>query len=154
MKRTDITSLFPDATEEQVNTLMGINGNDINNAKKGTEELQASLASAQAELETLKSASTESDLQEALKKISELQADIDQRNAADALRELREKVSTETGIPAKLLTGEDEATCKQQAEAIKAYATPSYPQVRDAGEPHDTPALSTREQFAEWLNSQ
>ena len=50
MKRTDITSLFPEATDEQIKALMDINGNDINNAKKGVEELQVSLKDAQAKL--------------------------------------------------------------------------------------------------------
>lgn len=34
MKREEITALFPDATKEQIDSLMNINGTDINNAKK------------------------------------------------------------------------------------------------------------------------
>ena len=33
MKRTDITELFPDATAEQIDKLMDLNGQDINKAK-------------------------------------------------------------------------------------------------------------------------
>ena len=50
MKRTDITSLFPEATDEQVSALMSINGSDINNAKRGVEELQVALEDAQTQL--------------------------------------------------------------------------------------------------------
>lgn len=154
MKRTDITALFPDATADQIKTLMDINGNDINAAKDGMTELQTALTAAEAELETLRGSTAEADLKEARAKISELQADIDKRNAADAIRIMREKVSTETGVPVKLLTGEDEDSCKSQAEAIKAYATPAYPNLRDAGEPHEPHKSSTRDQFADWLNAQ
>lgn len=153
MKRTDITTLFPDATEEQINTLMGINGNDINNARKGTEELQASLAAAQKELETAKNSSTAKDLKDALAKISSLQADIDQRNAADEIRTIREKVAGDVGVPASLLTGSTEEECKVQAQNILDFAKPSqYPHVRDGGEPGGTMKPTTRQQFAEWFD--
>lgn len=33
MKRTDITELFPEATKEQVNAILNLNGADINSAK-------------------------------------------------------------------------------------------------------------------------
>lgn len=154
MKRTDITSLFPDATEDQINTLMGINGNDINNVKAGTKELQAALTAAQTELETFKNDTTAKDLEEARKQIAALQADIDQRNAADAIRTMREKVAGDVGVPAALLTGATEEECKAQAQGILDFAKPSYPNVRDGGETHVDIKQSTRQQFAEWFNSQ
>ena len=40
MKRTDITEIFPEATKEQIDKLMGINGADINAAKSELESLQ------------------------------------------------------------------------------------------------------------------
>lgn len=36
--------------------------------------------------------------------------------------QIREKVSKETGVPVELLTGEDEETCRKQAEAIMKMA--------------------------------
>lgn len=153
MKRTDITALFPEATDEQIKTLMDINGNDINTAKRGVEELQASLTEAQAKLTAQTTA--EADLAAAQEKISALQADIEQRNLADAIRTMREKVAGETGIPTNLLTGTTEEECKTQAQGILDFAKPSaYPNVRDGGETHVDAQQTTRQQFADWFNSQ
>ena len=42
--------------------------------------------------------------------------------------EMIEKVAKDTSVPVELLTGEDEETCKKQAEAIMKFAKPkSYP---------------------------
>lgn len=153
MKRTDITSLFPEATDEQIKTLMDINGNDINTAKRGVEELQVSLTEAQAKITAQTTA--EADLKAAQEKISALQADIEQRNLADAIRTMREKVAGETGIPTNLLTGTTEEECKTQAQGILDFAKPSaYPNVRDGGETHVDAQQTTRQQFADWFNSQ
>ena len=43
MKRTDITDLFPDASKEAIDKLMGINGADINAAKAELEALRTEL---------------------------------------------------------------------------------------------------------------
>ena len=153
MKRTDITALFPEATDEQIKTLMDINGNDINSARRGVEELQASLTEAQAKITAQTTA--EADLKAAQEKISALQADIEQRNLADAIRTMREKVAGETGIPTNLLTGTTEEECKTQAQGILDFAKPSaYPNVRDGGETHVDVQQTTRQQFADWFNSQ
>lgn len=155
MKRTDITSLFPDATDDQINALMSINGNDINNAKRGMNELRATLTTAQADLEAARKDTSAADLKEALEKVSVLQAEIDQRNAADALRTMREKVAADVGVPTNLLTGQTEDECKDQAQKILDFAKPShYPNVRDGGEPHVDMQQTTRQQFADWFNSQ
>ena len=53
MKRTDITGIFPEATDEQIKALMSINGADINNARKGADELQEQLTKANATIEDL-----------------------------------------------------------------------------------------------------
>ena len=70
MKRTDITSLFPEATDEQVSALMSINGADINNAKKGVEDLQTALKDTQTQLESAKVSSDS--LQAAIDKAVEI----------------------------------------------------------------------------------
>ena len=41
MKRDDITALFPDATAEQIDKLMSINGSDINKAKGDLENIKS-----------------------------------------------------------------------------------------------------------------
>lgn len=150
MKRTDITELFPNATAEQIDKIMDINGSDINNAKKGLEDLQKSLADAQAQLEASKNGADE--LTKEHERAEALQKELDAKNAAEAIRVMKEKVSEETGIPTKMLTFDDEEACRQQAATIKEYATPRYPSVQDGGDPHPPTQKATRDQFAEWLD--
>ena len=50
MKREDITKLFPEATKEQIDALMAVNGEDINKAKGDTAQLQKDLDKARADL--------------------------------------------------------------------------------------------------------
>lgn len=151
MKRTDITSLFPEATDEQISALMSINGNDINNAKRGVEDLQLALKDTQSKLE---SAQTDSaSLQAAIEKANGLQSELDSMKAAEAVRLTREEVAKSAGVPAHLLTADTREACESQAKAILEFATPnSYPSVPDGGEPIGTPKKSTRDQFAEHFN--
>lgn len=93
------------------------------------------------------------DLQKAQEEAKNLQAQLDQLKQADVVRGIRAKVAAETGVPADILTGSTEEDCKAQAEKIKAYARPTYPQVVDNGTP--TPPASqkkTRDQFADYFN--
>ena len=94
------------------------------------------------------------DLQKATEKVAALQAQVDAYTKADNLRSIREKVSQETGVPANLLYGEDEDSCKAQAQAILDYAKPvsGGTVIRDGGEPQVKPSGSTRDQFADWFN--
>lgn len=154
MKRTDITSLFPEATDDQINALMSINGNDINNAKKGIEELQVSLKDAQAKL-----AGVDTDnkaLQEAIDRANGLQSELDSMKAAEEVRNTREEVAKSLGVPAHLLTADTKEACEAQAQALQAWhesASPSkYPSVPDGGEPIGNPQKATRDQFAEYFN--
>lgn len=141
MKRTDITALFPDASKEQIDQIMDLNSADISAAKSGIDQLKNQHA---AELKT------------AADKAADLQKQLDDLNAANALRDLKEKVAKESGVPANLLTGSTEEEFKTQAEAIKAFAgtQPGYPKVKDAGEVRTTPKTTTRQQFADWFNEQ
>lgn len=69
-----------------------------------------------------------SELQKATEKADALQAELDKLKKEGTVRQVREKVSKELNIPAELLSGEDEETCKKQAEAILKFAKPkSYP---------------------------
>ena len=150
MKREDITSLFPDATKEQIDKLMGINGNDINKAKSDTETLTTQLAAARSEIETLKANSNADELEQARQLASSLQTELDGMKAADVLRQMRERVSKATKVPVELLTGETEEACTAQANSILEFAKPPYPRVPDAGEVGITPDSPTREKFADW----
>ena len=151
MKRTDITSLFPEATDEQVSALMNINGSDINNAKRGVEELQTALKDAQTKLESAQSNSES--LQAAIDKANGLQAELDTMKAAETVRMTREEVARSVGVPAHLLTADTKEECEAQAQSILEFAKPNtYPSVPDGGEPIGTPKKSTRDQFANWFN--
>lgn len=71
---------------------------------------------------------SKTELEKANEKTAELQKELDKLKSADTVRQAREKVAKETNVPAELLTGNDEESCKKQAEAILKFAKPkSYP---------------------------
>ena len=75
-----------------------------------------------------------SDLERANAEIERLKADAKKRDAADARRALKEKVSKATGVPVDLIAGGDEEAMTAFAEAVKGYAKkPSAPKVEGAG---------------------
>ena len=112
-----------------------------------------SLKEKAARLDQLEEAS-KSEIQKMTEKAAQLQQELDSIKQAEAIRNVRAKVAQETGIPENLLTGSTEEDCRGQAEAIKAFAKPAYPSVRDAGEPAGkTGGASTAQQFAEWFNN-
>lgn len=100
--------------------------------------------------------SQKSELQKATERASAAEAELAALKKAASIREMKEKVAAETGVPANLLTGESEDECKKVAEAIKAYANPSYPTVEDRGEVHTAQQQASAEpakrQFTAWLN--
>ena len=153
MQRKDITDLWPDATKEQIDKLMSINGADINAAKGDMAGLQTQLTAAQSELQKLKdgAAGKPDELQATKDALAALQNELNGMKHAEAVRQVREKVSGEKKVPANLLTGETEETCAAQAEAILAFAkSGSYPAVHDGGEAGKGTATTAREKFAEW----
>ena len=151
MKRSDITALFPEATDEQIQKIMDLNGGDINKAKGDLQTVQGQLAAAQTELEQLKAKDSSGALAAVTKELNDLKA-------ANALRDLRAKVSEDTGVPAALLTGDTEDACKAQAEAIKAYSQSQppagYPRMQDGGDVRVSTPATTRDKFAEWMDKQ
>ena len=150
MNRDDITALFPDATTEQIDKLMTINGNDINKAKGDLEALKTQFASAQTEIEQLKTGAPADELSKAKELASSLQNELDGMKAAETLRLMREKVAKEKNVPAELLTGTTEEECASMADSILAFAKPTYPNVKDGGEVAHAQRRTTRDQFAEW----
>lgn len=134
--------------------------NEILNDRLGREKAKYSdyedLKSKAAKLDEIEEAS-KSELQKATEKATNLQKELDAMKKADSIRQIREKVSQENGVPANLLTGETEEACVEQAQALlefKKAQTPGYPQLRDGGEPQGTVKSTTRQQFAEWFNFQ
>ena len=95
-----------------------------------------------------------SELQKAQELASSLQAQVDALKTQGKLREMRDAIAKETGVPATLLTAETEDDCRAQAQAIIDFAKPAkYPKVRDAGEVTVTGKKENRDLFADWLNS-
>lgn len=98
---------------------------------------------------------SKSELQKAEERANQLQAKYDSMVKAEKVRAIREQVSQETGVPSNLLNGDTEEACKAQAEAILAFKgnSPSYPSVKDKGEPSKLPTGGkTRDQFADWFS--
>lgn len=104
-----------------------------------------------ARLDEIEEAS-KTELQKATERADALEKELGEIKKAGKVREMREKVAKETGIPANLLTGDTEETCREQAENIKAYAKPGYPAVKDAGEVTNIKGHTTRDAFAAWFN--
>lgn len=95
-----------------------------------------------------------SELEKAREKATALEEKLKGIEKAESIRQMKEKVSEATGVPVSLITAETEDEAMEQAQAIKQYATPNYPTVRDSGEAHSVATGKTRDQFAEWLDSQ
>ncbi len=142
MKRTDITALFPDATAEQIQQLMDLNGQDINNARDAAQRAAAAAAP--------KADNTE--LQQAQAKAEQLEKELGALKLSNQLRELRETVAKEKNVPVELLTGETTEACQAQADGILAFAKqqPGYPTLPDGGEVHTPASGATRDKFAAW----
>lgn len=69
-----------------------------------------------------------SEIQKANEKAAALQKELDSLKTASKIKDIKTKVSSDTGVPVELLSGSDEETCKKQAEAILKFAKPkSYP---------------------------
>ena len=133
MKREDITKLFPDATKEQIDQIMNLNGADITKAKGDLEALKTDLETAKARVRELEQAGN--DLQAANERATALESELNGLKETNRIRDIREAIAKETGVPAELLTADSEDGCKAQAEGIQAYAKGgSYPEVRDSGE--------------------
>ena len=99
---------------------------------------------------------SKSELQKTTERADALQKELEGLKKANSIREVRDKVSKETGIPTSLLSADTEEACQEQAKALLAFRDsnkPGYPVVKDAGEVTITNKGTTAEQFADWLNS-
>lgn len=140
MKRTDITEIFPEATKEQIDQILNLNGADINKAKGELETARTDLSAAKTRIQELEQAGN--DLQAAKDKADSLEAELNGLKDANRVRDIREAVAKETGVPIELLTADNEDACKAQAKGIQEYARGgNYPEVKDGGEaPPPTPS--------------
>lgn len=137
-------------TQEEVN---GIVNDRLARERKKYEGIDlAELKRKAAEFDRIEE-SNKSELDRANEKAASLQAELDSIKKANELKTMRELVAEKTGVPANLLTAEDEDSCMEQAKAIKAFAVPEgYPTVRDGGEPQNMTKSTAREEFARWAN--
>lgn len=94
-----------------------------------------------------------SEIQKANEKAAALEKELSTLKKANEVREIRDRVAKETGVPYSLLTAETEDECRTQAQAVLDYKQASYPTVRDGGEVQGSSKHSTKEQFAEYFNS-
>ena len=93
------------------------------------------------------------ELQKATERAAQLESELNQIKKEASIKDVRNKVAKELGVPADLLTAETEDACKEQAKAILNFAKPSsYPTIKDAGEVNNVGKPSPKQQFAEWAN--
>lgn len=97
--------------------------------------------------------SNKSELQKATEAIAELKNQLSNYTKAESIRKIREKVSSETKVPVSLLTGEDEEKCKEQAEAILAFAKPKeYPGTKPNSAHHKETGKDTDESVRDFVH--
>ena len=91
-------------------------------------------------------------LEKANERANKLESELAEIKKANEVRDIRSRISQETGVPLELLTADNEEDCKKQAAAINAFAMPkSYPSVEDGGEVGGTLKQTTSQQFKEWF---
>lgn len=98
--------------------------------------------------------SQKTELEKANEKTASLEAELTSLKRANEVREMREKVAKEKGVPVDLLTGDTEEECAAFADKLNAYKKPgTYPNVKDGGEVKGNSGKTTRDQFADWFGS-
>ena len=135
-------------TQDEVNAIVGKRLAEEKGKYADYEEIKAKAAKFDEAEEANKS-----ELQKAVERANNLESELAGIKKAEEVRKTREKIATETGIPANLLTGDTEESCKAQAEAIKAFATPNYPKVKDSGEVPKTVSGNAKADFAEYMSN-
>ena len=133
-------------TQDEVNAIVGKRLAEEKSKFADYEEIKAKAAKFDEAEEANKS-----ELQKAMERANNLEAELNGLKKSEEIRQTRERIATETGIPANLLTGDTEESCKAQAEAIKAFATPNYPKVKDGGEVPRTTSGNAKADFAEYM---
>lgn len=136
-------------TQEELDNIVRNRVLDVKNKYADYEDLKKKASEYDKQQEANKS-----DMQKAIDRANALQAKLDALNAEKKVAEVRKKVADESKVPIELLTGNDEESCKAQADVIKTYlkTAASYPDVKDSGEVNHTGKKSTKELFADWFN--
>lgn len=94
------------------------------------------------------------ELQRATDLAAQYKAKLDAYEEAERVSAVRNKVAEEKGVPAELLYGATEESCRAQADKLLAYAKPgSYPDIRDGGEGRAPATKKTaRDAFSSWFS--
>ena len=136
-------------TQDEVNAIVGKRLAEEKGKYADYEQLKAK-ATKYDEVEE----ASKSELQKATERANALEAELGELKKAESVRQIREKVSHETGVPIGLLSCDTEEACTEQAKSILAFAQPnSYPKVKDGGEVKQTSDGKTRDQFADWFTA-
>ena len=93
-----------------------------------------------------------SELQKANDKANALKSELESLKKANAVRDIRDKVAKETGVPFNLLTASTEEECQEQAKSILEFKQNTFPTIRDGGEVQNVVKRTTRDEFADWAN--
>ena len=95
------------------------------------------------------------ELQKATERAQALENELNGMKKAESIRELREKVAKEKGVPAELLHGDDEEACNVEADNLLKFVNNSggYPNVKDGGEVTNTNGSSPRDAFAQFATA-
>ena len=84
-------------------------------------------------------------------------AQLKAETAARDVREMKERISRETGVPAELLAGDTEDSCRAYAAQLRAYAGPTYPSLSGGSVDPSTrgqDSRSARDKFSDWVAGQ
>lgn len=137
-------------TQDEVNAIIKSRLHDEKSKYADYEELKAKAAKFDEAEEANKS-----ELQKATERVAALEAQNEKLTKEREITTIRQKVSSETGVPSSLLFGATEEECQEQAKSILEFAKPgAYPQIKDGGEVHHTGAGTAAEEFAAWFQSQ
>lgn len=135
-------------TQEEVNAIVADRLDRERKKYEGFDEIKAKAA----KLDEIEEAN-KSELQKATERAEQLEAELNGLKQAESIRDIRDKVSQQTGVPASMLTFNTEEECTAQANQILSFnAGKGYPKVKDAGEATTPGKATTRQQFAEWAS--
>ena len=136
-------------TQDEVNAIVGKRLAEEKGKYADYEQLKAKATKYDEAEEANKS-----ELQKATERANALEAQIGEMRKAEEVRQIRERVSQQTGVPIGLLSCDTEEACTEQAKSILAFAQPnSYPKVKDGGEVNKSGGGKTRDQFADWFEA-
>ncbi len=137
-------------TQEEVNKIISERLSKEKSKYEGYAELKAKAEKFDAQEEANKS-----ELQKAQEKTAKLEAELKAIKVKAEKDAMLSKISEETGVPIKLLDGENEEAIREKAQAILDFAKPKgYPNLADGGENSKVGKPTNAQLFEDWFNEQ